>query len=248
MFFNEFDLLKIKIDEEINSIDKLYIVESTLTFSGKRKELLLNINHPKIEVLIVPEKFFNINNWNEIDKAFERERISRDYPLEFIDIKDDDIFIISDLDEINKEIDIPKFIEPTLQYGITTLQQRNYYYKINLQLGIWNSPKCLAGYMLKMNPSLDYWRKRNANIIETNGQHFSYLGSPENISKKIASTAHIEFDMPQYNNLENIKKSIENHVDIFGRFNGNKFNVVQVDESYPKEILNNLDYWRKYIV
>jgi len=52
-----------------------------------------------------------------------------------------------------------------------------------------------------------FWRidkPQNLQIIENGGWHFAYLQSPADISKKIKSFAHGEFNKPNFINQENI--------------------------------------------
>ena len=44
MFFNEFDLLDLKIAEELDQVDQMIIVESNQTFRGNEKPLYLKDN------------------------------------------------------------------------------------------------------------------------------------------------------------------------------------------------------------
>ena len=56
------------------------------------------------------------------------------------------------------------------------------------------SPQWLRDLKFKKYP---FWRVdkiRNTQIIENGGWHFAYLQTPENISKKIQSFAHGEFN------------------------------------------------------
>ena len=83
-------------------------------------------------------------------------------------------------------------------------------------------------------------------IIENGGWHFAYLQSPENISKKIKSFAHGEFNKEEIVNEENIKNKIERGQDIFDRGYGLK--KVEVDSTFPEYILKNKDKLKKWIV
>ena len=60
------------------------------------------------------------------------------------------------------------------------------------------SPQWLRNLKFKKYP---FWRidkVRNIQIIKDGGWHFAYLQSPENISKKIKSFAHGEFNKDRY--------------------------------------------------
>ena len=70
------------------------------------------------------------------------------------------------------------------------------------------SPQWLRNLKFKKYP---FWRidkPRNLQIIENGGWHFAYLQRPENISKKIKSFAHGEFNKPNFVDMDNIKEKI----------------------------------------
>ena len=79
------------------------------------------------------------------------------------------------------------------------------------------SPQWLRNLKFKKYP---FWRIdkiRNLQIIDNGGWHFAYLQNPENISKKIKSFAHGEFNKADNSNEEKIRSKIEKEEDIFDR-------------------------------
>lgn len=246
LFLNEFDLLNLKLEEELDVVDKFIIVESNMTFSGKEKDFLLDLNHPKIEVIQVPKEQLDFSG-DPYYCAWIREEICRNAAAP-INVENNDVIIISDIDEIHHKEEIESFVEPTIKYGFINLLQKVYYYKINLNLGMWKSAKCISGSLFNLNKNLNYWRNKEGLLdFPTNGKHFSYLGDAEQISKKISSYAHIEYDTSEYNNIDHINECILNAKDIFNRFEGKQFIITDIDNTYPKSILNNINYWKKYI-
>ena len=108
------------------------------------------------------------------------------------------------------------------------------------------SPQWLRNLKFKKYP---FWRLdkiRNIQIIENGGWHFAYLQSPENISKKIKSFAHGEFNKDNVTNEDKIKMKIKEGRDIFDR--GYELKKIEVDSSFPKYIFNNKDELEKWIV
>ena len=72
------------------------------------------------------------------------------------------------------------------------------------------------------------------------GWHMTYWGSAENIIYKIKSSAHQEYNNPEYANIDKIKENLGNGVDIFGRAKLIPFDITTLD----KEIY---DIFSKYI-
>ena len=160
---------------------------------------------------------------------------------------DNDLIILSDVDEIPnlnklKEYDKSKF---------AVFSQKMFMYKLNylnLKENDWHgskiclkknfkSPQWLRNLKFKKYP---FWRidkTRNLQIIKNGGWHFAYLQTPENISKKIQSFAHGEFNKIDITNEESINAKIEKGQDIFNRnYNLKK---IEIDSSFPRYILEN---------
>ena len=108
------------------------------------------------------------------------------------------------------------------------------------------SPQWLRNLKFKKYP---FWRidkPKNLQIIEDGGWHFAYLQSTENISKKIKSFAHGEFNQPHLNDLKTINEKINMKKDIFNR--NIKYKKVEIDNTFPKYIIENKDKFKEWII
>ena len=130
--------------------------------------------------------------------------------------------------------------------NLLNLEENNWHgSKICLKKNL-RSPQWLRNLKFKKYP---FWRLdkvRNIQIIENGGWHFAYLHTPENISKKIQSFAHGEFNKESNIKIENIKHKIEKGLDIFER--GYNLKKVEVDSSFPDYIFNNQKKFINWIV
>ena len=104
------------------------------------------------------------------------------------------------------------------------------YYKLNLlnltenewygskmcKLRHLKSPQWLRNQKVKKYP---FYRidKINWNIVNDGGWHFSNIMKPEEISEKIKSFAHSEYNKPEFTDVNNIKKKINLKQDLYGR-------------------------------
>ena len=70
--------------------------------------------------------------------------------------------------------------------------------------------------------------------------------SPKNISLKLRSFAHSEFSSPTFSNIRVIENKIINQIDLFGR--GHKYVKVNLDNSFPKYIINNKNLYNDWIL
>ncbi len=112
-FYNELDLLEIRLNELNEAVDYFVIVEATKTQTGITKPLYFNDNkeryisfHKKIIHIIVndmPNIKLN-NSW--VLENYQRNQIMRG----LTNCKNNDIIFISDLDEIPNKKDFPEII------------------------------------------------------------------------------------------------------------------------------------------
>lgn len=255
MFLNEFDLLDLRIAEELPHIDKLIVVESNYTHSNNSKELLLKNNskyqNEKIEILELVDAFCSNYVLNE--------NFQRDVAIMGKEFNDDDVIIACDLDEIINHKDINDIIEKTLELGLVKIRMPLFYYKINLMKSDnWHSSFAVSGkYLRETKLSLTDIRtiERISGMeipytYPSKGWHFSFLGNPKQIAYKIQSFFHAEYNLPQFVDEKLIEERIKSKTDPFERLIPGEFDKlikVNIDNTYPETILNNLNYWEKYI-
>ena len=108
------------------------------------------------------------------------------------------------------------------------------------------SPQWLRNLKFKKYPVWRIDKPRKLQIIENGGWHFAYLQRPEDISKKIKSFAHGEFNKANFTNQENIREKINMGKDIFDR--GISYKKVQIDNSFPKYIVDNKEKFKEWII
>ena len=83
-------------------------------------------------------------------------------------------------------------------------------------------------------------------MIHDGGWHFSFLKKPKDISTKIKSYSHQEFYKDEFVDEEKITKRIKNRVDIFDR--DYKYKKVDLDNTFPKYILENISKYQNWII
>ena len=103
--------------------------------------------------------------------------------------------------------------------------------------------------ILSKNLKKAFWKfyiEKDIQLILKGGWHFNNLYDLETISQKLKVFPHKEFSSKNYSDTEIIKNKINNLEDLFER--GHKYEKVDLDESYPKYILNNLNLFKDYII
>ena len=99
IFHNEIDLLELRLNILNDVVDKFIIIEGDTTFSGIKKEsnFLKNKDIFKQWEDKIIYEFINVPDY---DVSWDREIFSRNYFLKLPIFKDEDVLILSDLDEI----------------------------------------------------------------------------------------------------------------------------------------------------
>ena len=108
------------------------------------------------------------------------------------------------------------------------------------------SPQWLRNLKFKKYP---FWRLdklRNIQIINDGGWHFAYLQSPQDISKKIKSFAHGEYNKEHIVNEDKIKLKLEKGEDILER--GYRIKKIDIDNTFPQYIVDNKNKLKQWIV
>jgi len=255
MFFNEYDILEGRLKYLYDTVDYFVIVESDITHSGQKKPLNYANNIDRYRKYSKKILYFPLSidasqyNWNIKSQRTESfspqwavENAQRNHIAQAIKLfKNDDIVIISDVDEIpniqaiNKSIRQLNYItDPVME---VSLIQEMFYYNFNQkQVNPWNgSVISKVKNVINRGPQ---WFRSNRNkfiSIEHGGWHLSYWGDVEHIKTKLNSFAHQEYNTEQYNSIENIQSAIDQGKDLFGR-NYNQF--VKFDKNtLPKDFL-----------
>jgi hypothetical protein len=252
---NESTCLEIQLKEGNSWIDEIHVTELDRTFQGQSKDF--QFNSRKQEKLIVHscnadklfkyDKFSKIfgvlsygrkvyyptikNKLNLVLMTWYNEATQRNLSSDFKSlIQDDDIIILSDIDEIIDSRYADRIVEEVKKRGVITLKIHFTLFYLNLFSKNWGGPDMYSyrifvmtgKYFKTMEYSSDYLRKlgENNKLIdsiycpeEVMGFHHSWLGDEEFIAKKIASYAHVEHN--QFNNIDYIKSCLEQKKSIF---------------------------------
>jgi beta-1,4-mannosyl-glycoprotein beta-1,4-N-acetylglucosaminyltransferase len=239
-FWNELDLLEIRLNILAPYVDKFVICEGQETFAGNPKPLNFQENRKRFEkwldkiVYIVPQNI-------DTSDPFQRAAYQKDYVRDYLHIKakDNDIIYFGDLDEIWK----PQEITDDKVYN---LQQLNYSYYLNNRsseawvgtvVGKWKTFKKF---------SVNYWRANHTNELPNGGWHFTNIGGLDQILKKIESYDHCnEVNCAWVR--DNLKTRIENGEDYLGRGNdwqGKPFKMWTDETELPQCLLENKEKYK----
>ncbi len=258
-FYDENLLTNTRFEILKDVVDKFIVCESMFDHSGNPKKInfkLKNANFSdKVEHIIIKENFPQpIQPWNN-------EKIQREQILQSLsNFNSDDYILYSDSDEIPNP-SIIRNLNLKKKYGI--FFQKNFVYKLNIFNQYetpWEGTRIckiknlksifhLRKKILSKNLKKPFWKfyiEKDIQLISDGGWHFNNLYNLDTISQKLRVFPHKEFSSKDYSDREIIKKKINNLEDLFGR--GHKYEKVNLDNSYPSYILNNLDLFKDYII
>jgi len=237
-FYNELELLEVRLNVLNNIVDKFVLIENIVTYTNEKKPLYYQENKKRYK------KFSN-----KIIHVVVRDspNVSHPWIIEHYlmaatirglkDAKPGDTIIISNLDEIPRP---EKILEWKDKPGkLKVFEQQFFYYYLNFASTNrqWPGTKMLTfknfltyqdAYVIRHSP--------NDISIPNAGWHFSYMGGIERIREKMGTGSHQEYNNDRYNTKEKIEQAILEKRDVFDH--GDKFDLVNL-EQLPLYIQNN---------
>ena len=266
MYFDEEVVLDVRLNTLDKYVDYFVIVESSFTHKGDNKNLMFNHNKfekfkNKIIYLVYDKQPKGIETVNENDSEDEK---SRKYILNaalrengqrnfiqngLIKAEDNDIILISDVDEIPnfESINLEK-----IKNQLIFFEQSLFYYKLNRYLPnfIWYGTKgCKKKYLKSpqwlrniKNKKFLFWRLdtllsdtkyMNKYYINSGGWHFSNLKNAEDIEIKLKSYLHHRDYEVEELGLKKINELIKNNQTVYDMF-GDKISKKYGDDKRKK--------------
>tara|TARA_B110000238_G_scaffold154549_1_gene167006 strand:+ start:28 stop:840 length:813 start_codon:yes stop_codon:yes gene_type:complete len=261
-YWDEDLLLDLRLNILNEYVDYFVIVEGNKTWQNNHKKLKFDINKfPNFKKKII---YIPVEDMPKGDDPYLRENFQRNCILRGLNhSSEDDLIIVSDLDEIPNPNKINNF-DPKKRFAV--FKQKHFYYKLNLQSEnhpYWHgsricvkkylkSPQWLRNLKFKKRPLWRLDKFRLNNIIQEGGWHFCNLKSPEELLYKYKNLCetndpyHFKEKIDdKHLDLMEIKKKIEKKQDIIGRKDNFKKN--RIDETYPEYILKNLPNLSEWI-
>lgn len=259
-FFNELDMLKIRLNVMSPIVDKFVISEATETFSGLKKPLYYEENKEmfaefadKIIHVVVDD---TPEGYTHDRDTFQKNAVTRG----LANCTDEDIIIFSDLDEIPNPEKIKEILKDFQEDKIYHFAQRLFYCYLNMEEvsgnllsyagefdGVerkkWIGTK-MCSYKLLREQNLQLGelrfpeRKEIGIRVEDGGWHFGYMGGhgekdiKKRVQEKVVSAAHQEYNSKHV--LNQVTDQIKDGKDIFGR--DAKFIRCEIDETFPTYI------------
>jgi beta-1,4-mannosyl-glycoprotein beta-1,4-N-acetylglucosaminyltransferase len=272
-FFNELDLLEIRLNVMNPYVDYFILVEASKTQSliskpfyfeqnkDRYKEFLPKIIHVKVEDAVE-------GNFQEYSSNWSMENFQRNCLLRGLnqipEIRQDDIVLISDCDEI-PFIDKDPLYDLLVNEGAIAFTNTFFAYFLNYRAyhnnnGVLGdkishgSIATFADHLRKYQPQELWMGKDVFKNPPGFGHHLSWLGGFDKVIEKSLSCIE-PFDKSNLKNKEQMVKLFEDRVLKQGYFNINNPNdnsviltKVEIDDSFPEYIRNNQDKYQHLIL
>jgi beta-1,4-mannosyl-glycoprotein beta-1,4-N-acetylglucosaminyltransferase len=200
-FFNEIELLKMRLEELNEYVDYFVLVESVETQRGKPKPLYFVENadlfkkyQSKIIHVAITEMHPKMGLWER--EHFQRNAISRG----LTHCAKEDIIMISDLDEIPRPEKIPLLCELLSRRNYRTLAfvQELFRYQLNRPVPSekWRGTTATTYGNFKKHSTQHFRDRRWAYYaIPNGGWHFSWMGGIQKVRQKNASIVESDIRM-----------------------------------------------------
>lgn len=266
-FFDEIDLLDLRLNYLNKYVNKFIIVEGTKSHQGKSKKLYFDENKSlfkKYEGKII---HYIVDNYPKIKDYRKFDPFIYDYytrnsigdALRKISISRRDVLLISDVDEIPNYNFFKKF-----KGNITIFKQYMLYFHMNLRCegfeldygdGLWGGTKML--YMKDFSSAqkirnirskkYGWWRidKPKVDFFYNSGWHFRFLGNEDVLFKELKNRAigYTEQKLNSYTK-EDLKNVIDKQLEFIGGEKYSKFDISKL----PEIIINNRKKYEKYLI
>lgn len=256
-FFNELDILKLRLQVLSPVVDRFVISEATTTFSSLPKPLYYEENKEMFAEFADKIIHVTVDDTPPGDThtrdTFQKSAVGRGLK----DCTDEDIVIFSDLDEIPNPVKIQEILADFDQTKIYHFAQRLFYCYLNMEEvsgkllsyagdfeGVeqkqWIGSK-LCSYKLLREQKLQLGelrfpeRKADGIRVADGGWHFGYMGGHgeadirKRVQDKVVSAAHQEYNKREV--LSDVADKIRDGQDIFGR--DARFVMRTIDATYP---------------
>jgi len=252
-YFNEKELVELRLKYLDSVVDYFVVIESNVTFTGKKKEW----NFPDIlknnlkefsnkiqyhQLNIEPDKIKNEESWiiDNIkgDDFWRIENFQRNYIKTVCkNFSDDDILIISDLDEIPSTKKLNFILNSDFKkIAPIALEQHLFHLDCNyLRLESWRGSIVTTMKVCNEFSPQKFRRLRNRiSHFTDGGWSFSSFGGYDRVKEKIESYAHSEHNNDKFKNPEHIAHCQRTGADLFHR----KVQSRKVERNFfPKDLL-----------
>ncbi len=250
-FFNELDLLELRLNELYETVDFFVLAEAPVTFQGHGKELFYSANRQRFAAFADKIIHLVIGDMPTSQNAWDREHFQRNALRRGLSgATAEDMIIIADADEIVRpaSIDVLRSTGGFIQLNMPMYQ---YYMNLREQHG-WNKVFAFEYRLLDRIPDFNWVRTSqedafngfagmNHKLFDA-GWHFTYLGGVAKIKEKLQAFSHGESWFKLMLSPGALEAQIAAGFEV-----GNSWNFArycEIDDSYPVFVRRNLKIYQ----
>ncbi|KAA0570574.1 hypothetical protein [Azospirillum sp. Sh1] len=196
-YFNEAEILEIRLAELYEVVDGFVVVEATHTHSGEPKALTFGDHHERFRPYMDKIRYVVVD---ELVGTFswQREAYQRDAILRGLDgCRDDDMVIVSDADEILRREVVERLRGGGPAFDtVFTAELDLFFYRLNYRFARnWRAAGAAPFRFIRQTGAnaVRYLAKQDiGHVIRDAGWHFSWMGDLERFAAKLNAYAHQE--------------------------------------------------------
>jgi hypothetical protein len=260
-FFNELDLLEIRLEELWDVVDYFVLAESNVTHTGMFKPLYFDLNKQRFEKYAQKIRHIVVDDMpgGEDNLWFRENHQRRCLARGLGDKSPDDLIIVTDADEIPRA-SVVSSIKHDSQHTRWILFAPQYLYKLNyMRIKTTNGVDWQAGPSIIVSKSQDFTDPQTERtftfpwvglpdgtaFVAHGGWHWSSLGNNQHCIQKINSFVHTNENIPEI--VENF--DIDRFIASKGSHHtpGQFFETVELNNYFPNFVLSNAQKFSQHV-
>jgi len=261
-FYNELDLLELRLHELYDHVDHFVLVEANSTFTNRDKPFNFELNRDRYAKYLDKIIYVQVTDMPKSTNAWDNETFQRNAILRgLVDADANDIALVGDVDEIlrpetvdqvradNKEVmgfRIPYF-NFKYNYILVNNWESYHIWNVGCRVGMLQDPNGFRGTRFNLNSFPFDYQDDNIKIYEHAGWHFTYLGDNSTIKDKISNFSHTELNTDSVLSRIDVDGAIAKGVG-FNPDDDRPFTPVALDDYFPKTIRDNIDQYKDRVI
>jgi beta-1,4-mannosyl-glycoprotein beta-1,4-N-acetylglucosaminyltransferase len=223
MFFNEFDLLEVRLHELDPYVDRFILVEADFTFQGGTKPYYFEENKDRYKPFLDRIMHVKLTGPVDTDDPWVREKLQRNAIANGLtDAAEDDIVLVGDCDEIprgDKIAEAVAIIEAAPSAQVAFESDKSFYHVNNRCWTVkWPQPQAVTAKACREHGAEAVRMGcETALKIKGGGVHYCNQGDPAWLIEKLESFSHSEVNLPQYKDPEFLQSCIDQGREMTGR-------------------------------
>ena len=276
-FFNELDILKLRLGILDKYVDKFIIEEATVTFSGEPKELCFDKNRELFKDYLHKIVYITVDDTPMDISTHERDYYQKNClkrGLEEVGATADDVLIFGDVDEIPNPSVLEKIIASFDKNKVYHLAQRNFYVYMNMEeksgklLSItgefpeiaekdrkWLGTKITSldnipkEGIVRLRDIIPVTDERSVRVAD-GGWHFGYMGGYKETNPAKRIGIKVKAAAHQEHNDKEVLAETMDHLVLGEDIFGRaaKFERGEIDDSYPAYLLEHMDEYEHLVM